>query len=820
MLDVAACAEGLLAAHSPDLPAERRSALCLLTALHDLGKFNPGFRAMLTTNASQGKWKHWQVSEAYLRHKPIETILLGHLDCTKFALRALTAAVAGHHGRPANVNPHDGIVDKFVLEGLPIAIECVRAFCDLWPDATLTGMNSIDAQRLSWWLSGLTVAADWIGSNQRWFAPCPPDHSLADYRVMARQRAALALAGTGIMPAAPSDRRLFDFALRPMQQAAATIALPDGPMLAFIEDETGAGKTEAALILAQRMLLAGKGHGLFFALPTMATTDAMFARLHTTVGRLFQTPPSLALAHGRARFSEKFRQLGDSAFTSDDSVCSDWIRDNRRRALLANVGVGTIDQALLAVLPTKFATLRAWGLAGKLLIVDEVHELGNPYMAQELARLLELHATNGGSAIMMTATLPIRQRQQLSDAFDKGASRASAPDHSPAYPSLSIVGGAARRDFERTPSPKGPVAVNRLNGMDEALDLLDDACRTGAACVWVRNAVDDAIAAVEALRQRGIAADLLHARYALADRRRIEQRLHQYFGRDGSDRCRADGVGRVLVGTQVLEASLDIDFDVMLSDLAPMAALIQRAGRLWRHMDVRPAHDRPVPAPVLHILSPDPAQVASDMWLHALQPSGAYVYPLADQWRTADTLFRAGAIVAPDGLRALIEAVHGDAAGDIPDVLLDSEARSLGAAQAEAGLGRQNCVKLDEGYRAGGRDADDREYPTRLGQETCTLLLARYDGEDLVPWAAAPGNNASRAEQEALSEVSVRVARLSGKAMPDQQAPAILRFIRDWPDWRKASVRVCPLADDGELCDGLRYQPDLGLIFVSPHTRG
>lgn len=820
MLDVAACAEGLLNAAAQEFTPAQQSALCLLVALHDLGKINPRFRDMLTTGAPQGLWRHWQVSQAYLQDEAIEDALTERLCCSRHALRPLAAAIAGHHGQPACITAKDGIVERAGKEALQDALDCVRAFCALWPDASLEGLTSTKAKALSWWLSGLTVAADWIGSNMAWFAPCLPEHTLEAYWPLARAKARQALNATGILPPPPARAALFDFALRPMQQAAATIPLRDGPVLAFIEDETGAGKTEAALILAQRMLTEGKGQGLFFALPTMATSDAMFARLRTCVARLFHGPPSLALAHGRAAFSEPFRQLRNSTFTSDDAVCSDWIGDNRRRALLANVGVGTIDQALLAVLPTKFATLRAWGLASKLLIVDEVHELGEPYMAQELAKLLELHAMNGGSAILITATLPIGQRQSLADAFNRGAGRTCQPDASPAYPSLSIAGGASLRDFRAMASPKGPVTVRRLNSINDALDLLEASAREGAACVWVRNAVDDAMAAVEALRQRGIAADLLHARYTLADRKQIEKQLAGYFGRTGTDRRHANGMGRILVGTQVLEASLDLDFDTMISDLAPMAALIQRAGRLWRHMDLRPAVDRPVPAPVLHVVSPDPAEVGTEQWLQNLQPGGAYVYPLADQWRTADTLFRVREIVAPGGLRGLIEAVHGRAAGDIPDILQDSEARTLGEAAGKAGLGRQNCVDLSKGYQAGGRGEDDREYPTRLGQETCTLLLARYEDGELVPWATMPGDNIPRAELEALSEVSVGIRRLRGKALPDQQAPAIARFVRDWPEWRKASVRVCPLAANGDLCDGLRYQSDLGLVFVSPPTRG
>ena len=154
----------------------------------------------------------------------------------------------------------------------------VAALADLWPEASLAGLDGAEAVGLSWWLAGLTTAADWIGSNSDWFPPRSPDLPLADYLALAREAAARCMPEAGLAGANVRDGRLFDFALRPMQEAASSAPLSDGPMLAFIEDETGAGKTEAALILAQRMLLAGKGRGLFFALPTMATADAMFVR--------------------------------------------------------------------------------------------------------------------------------------------------------------------------------------------------------------------------------------------------------------------------------------------------------------------------------------------------------------------------------------------------------------------------------------------------------------------------------------------------------------------------------------------------------------
>ncbi|MBD9529735.1 CRISPR-associated helicase Cas3' [Paracoccus sp. PAR01] len=680
----------------------------------------------------------------------------------------------------------------------------VQACLELWPNARLNGLRQRDAKALSWFLAGVTTVADWVGSNTEWFSATAPTRTLAQHLAAARQIAPQALAAAGLLPPVPKPDALFDFALRPMQLAARDVTLPDGPTLAIIEDETGAGKTEAALILLQRMLCAGKGQGAYFALPTMATADAMFRRAKGVVRGLFQSEPSLTLAHGRAGLSADFRDVRNTAPGSDAPVCGDWLAASRRRALLADIGIGTIDQALLAVLPTRFSTLRNWGLSRKVLLVDEAHELGEPYMAHELAELLRLHAMQGGSAILLTATLPLELRARLSQAFAKGACQPFARDDDLAYPSLSVLGGASVRRFAKPALTKGPVDVQRLAESAAALNLIAKHAGAGAACVWVRNAVDDAIAAVTALRNRGIAADLLHARYTLFDRKRIEAQMMAQFGRDGTDRA-----GRVLVGTQVLESSLDLDFDVMVSDLAPVASLIQRAGRLWRHMDLRPAASRPVHAPVLSIVSPDPGTVVDDRWLHGVLDAGAWVYPVAQQWRTAQALQDAGEIRAPDNLRALIEAVHGPDARSVPPALERAELDAEGDDCARRARARHATIQIDEGYRDGGAGFDDVEYPTRLGQETRTLLLLRHLGGRLHFWADVEYPD----EAAALSEVSASARRLVGLDLPDQDAPEFAAITKEWPDWRKATVTMCVVGDDGRICQGLAYDADLGLLF-------
>ena len=807
MLDVATVAERLLVPFH--FEPQLRDALVLLVALHDLGKISDSFRAMIEVGTPQ-TFRHWQLTEA---------LLFAHDD--RLAARigggwrqrqALYASVAGHHGQPSDLDlgGQPGLPARerglratlaAVGSGLQPAAEVIDTFGDLWPGASLAALPSGAATTaLSWWLPGLCAAADWVGSNTLWFPPHAGRSDLATYLHRARDIAARAVREAGLAGSSVKPGPLFDFALRPMQAACAEVALPDGPMLAAIEDETGAGKTEAALLLAHRMMQAGKGRGLYFALPTMATSDAMFARARDVVGKMLAAP-TLTLAHGRAALSDQFDDLITSGQRGEDEPsCTDWLAESRRRALLADVGVGTVDQALLSVLPVKHQTLRHFGLSSKILIVDEVHEMGEPYIGRELERLLQMHRAAGGSAILLTATLPMALRARLLAAY-------GGDNPGPAYPALTLAGGEARADFAPDPRPvKGPVRVERIHSAEAAVDLLGDAAAQGAACVWVRNAVDDAIAAVAALRMRGIEARLLHARFTLADRKRIEAEVLARVGKDGTGR-----EGFALVGTQVLEASLDLDFDVMLSDIAPIAALIQRAGRLWRHMDLRSAAVRPVPAPVLHVLSPDPAEVADDRWLQGILGSGAHVYALADVWRSARVLFAAGRIEAPQGLRGLIEAVHGDGAEDLPAPLEAADLQAEGEAKAASTLALHNLVDLAAGYRAAGRGDNDVTYPTRLGAETRTLVLARRTEAGLVPWAGDAGTP----ENWALSEVSARRSRLDRLLLPDQSSPEIAAVTTDWPDWKRAEAMLCPVAEDGTICEGLRYEAECGLLFVS-----
>ena len=541
MLDVGAVASCLLARRSLTgcCPGDRAAAF--LVTLHDLGKYSSSFRAMLLGRSYSGL-RHWQHSYRLLRDN--DDALAALIGATPGVRKVLYAAVAGHHGGPPELLESRKYKDQAAQigdEASRAATEAIAVIAPLFRGASLEGTSEPEARRLSWALCGLTVQADWIGSNPEWFGPKDVGTSVGDYWKQALVRAEAAISEAGLHHARPlldgSARVLPTNAdPRPMQVAVGEAALAEGPLLALIEDATGAGKTEAALILAARMMAADKGDGLFFALPTMATSNAMLARLETIAPRLFAGHPSLSLTHGRAGMNELFREIRGRD-GSDPGVrvsCGRWLADDRRRVLLADVGVGTIDQALMAVLPTRFNTLRLRALSGRILIVDEAHEFG-PYMEAQLQRLLQFQAMLGGSAIVMTATLPSGMRDGYAKAFQKGLRirrpREVAED---AYPLLTVVGHGI--DSERpdpVPSTCRDVRVQRLEDEGSAMALLQSGVGQGAACVWIRNTVDAAIAAVSALRAVGVDADLLHARFAVVDRLRHEVALQARFGRDG-----------------------------------------------------------------------------------------------------------------------------------------------------------------------------------------------------------------------------------------------------------------------------------------------
>lgn len=817
MLDVASCAEVLIQGHRAftEHSESECQAFVVLAALHDIGKISASFRSLIRNNR-RSEYRHWMLSDLLLT-EVLDPIIEEAFGGERHARSELYAAVSGHHGGPERASGRKEIYRRRQCIGRDAELAAkvwLTHLLELFPGGSLKDLTQQAARQISWTLSGLTVASDWVASNVDWFPPAPSDLNLNDYHARSRKQAKIAIIKAGLDHAAISDKRSACAltgltVLHPMQRAVDSIPLPDGPVLVLIEDATGSGKTESALIMAHRMICSGRARGLFFALPTMATANAMFDRLVNSVSNLFNdSVPTVGLSHGQASLNPRFRELiGSNDDSTPEAGCTRWLTDDRRRTMLSEVGVGTIDQALMGILPTRFSTLRLFGLTDRVLVVDEAHAY-DIYMQRQLETLLHMQAMNGGSAIIMTATLPLSMRNAYVNAFKDGLGHESEELLTEAYPSLGIVGAKVNvQPIDPVAATCRTISVRRIESCESAIEYLIERASAGAACVWVRNSVDEAISAVDLLRSRGCSAKILHARFAYGDRLHNEQSMIDRFGRDGISR-----EGQVLVATQVVEASLDLDFDVMVSDLAPIGSLIQRAGRLWRHMEKRPLQNRPVDGPVLNILSPDPNLVEDHRWLHDTLGRGAYVYRDDYQWRTARIIFKNGVIEMPAGLRNLIEAVHGRHCEELPETLELKLQEAEGAAFAESAQAQLNVVVPKDGYLNMGIRGpvwSEEKFPTRLGQEDATLVLAKHGSAGLIPWCEAD----APARAWMLSEVRCNRHRLTDE-LPDQSAEMIVRIKEKWPKGKRENLILCPVSGSGKISDKLQYDSQMGLMFV------
>jgi CRISPR-associated endonuclease/helicase Cas3 len=861
LMDVAAAALRLQEANPARLrretsvvgvPAERLTRTsAFLAGLHDLGKFSVPFQAKvpeLWPAALLGPFPgpvhdrgHWRNTAIILRWQAAEQELQSLFPELCHGLEIIAGSIAGHHGQPPahdeyRFNRHGFAHEKEVTRPcLDAAVEAMRALRDLVRPESLPEITDQEqAQAMSWRLAGLTTLADWIGSDATFFRFEDPAMPLADYWRLALKSAEEAIEAKGLLPLPARAGAGFPalapgMAARPMQEETDRMPLGEGPMLAVIEDSTGSGKTEAALILAARLMAAGKAEGLYFALPTMATANAMFLRLGDIRRPLFAdgARPSLVLAHGRADLAHGqlagVANTGNGGGEDNAAWCAEWIADNRRKAFFADVGAGTIDQAFLAVLKKKHLALRQYGLAGRVLVVDEAHAF-DAYMGRELEILLEVHASLGGSAIVLSATLPAAKHQSIVAAFRRGLgyNREAPFIASGSYPLLTAVGrdGLAEHRVAFSDNLRRTVMIERLAEPRAAHARALEAARKGAAVLVIRNAVDEAAASFEDLRAGHEATTLFHARFAMCDRQRIEKDALSRFGRDANPEDRA---GHILVATQVVEQSLDLDFDLVISDLAPVDLLIQRAGRLWRHMDRRPRESRAITGPILCVIAPDPAEATHEKWLEPALGRGAFVYQHPGvMWRTARTVFSAGMIRTPDDLRPFIERVYAEE--DVPPCLERGQNEAEGKVHSGRWLAGQNLIDFAGGYPAMGAPSADQEIGTRLGEETATLRLARFVGGKVAPWAdqaidrIQPEREHYLGEDNlwALSETSVRVGWLGSVAEPDELMAAIDAAKASWPEWERDAIKVAVVEPGGAVrfdAEGasLRYFEETGL---------
>lgn len=805
-----------------------RAAFVKLVALHDIGKLSEKFcndiGLPVPTDCSgnvPSSSRHWQISFSLLTEE-LDDDVRELIGVTKpRARKALYAAVAGHHGEPPDVDPYFN--DRVGVPACKQFIQDLSGLGDL--DSIPFDVSGKSARLLTWSLAGLTVVADWIGSDQTRFPYHSPSVSVADYWTGAKARALNAVADAGIRDAKRSSfggvSAMYGIERpRPMQDLVTKVHIPEEPTLHILEDVTGSGKTEAAMALAHRLMENKAGEGVYVALPTMATANAMYERLGKVYRSFFGagSQPSIVLAHGKRLLNDSFLEslLVDSTdpeskatdveVASARATCSAWIADDRRKTFLAEVGVGTIDQAFLAVLPVKHSTIRLFGLARRILVIDEAHAC-DPYMQKALERLLTMQGAMRGSAIVMTATLTQDSRQRLVDAYREGLGMPNAPALEESYPSLTVV-ASDDEQCKRIPVPVDPelrrcVPVKRLSEFSAAVELLVEQSSAGACCVWIRNTVDSAIEATTLLRERGVEVDLFHARFAIHDRLVVEDRIVACFGKLGTNTQRR---GRVLVATQVVEQSLDLDFDVMVSDVAPIDALVQRVGRLWRHTPAQVARDRCGVDLVLYVVSPDPEACDETSWTSGDVAGSAAVYGAPVLWRTALALAETKEIDSPGNLRQLLERVSGNNMPPVPDFLEKLEMRLEGEMQAESALARGNLVTVGAGYFSAKGMTDNESYPTRAATPSIRIVLARRVDNGLAFWAADDVTGES-------SEVSISQFRYARLKPEIDGAAGVNGLCKAWPKWKQLACPVAIVEQNGRIGAIGHYNDTVGLTF-------
>jgi CRISPR-associated endonuclease/helicase Cas3 len=867
-----------------------RALFVLLCAFHDVGKATPAFQDKVPALAAavQVYGLSWRPlsREARLWHHTLaggvivrEALAAAGWDSAQVAW--VVPMVTGHHGLvpmrgryriPARHGHGEGPQWRQAQQDLvrTVAVHVGADVAALEPVA-------VPSRAVQLALSGAVIMADWIASDSDRF---PGIDQLEHVSIgTARERARAAWEGLELRGGwrdrallAPSGffkQRFHRPEPRPVQTAAIDVAstMP-GPGLIFIEAPMGEGKTEAALAAAEVLAARFGADGLFVGMPTQATSDAMFNRVVDWAQSLDSSAP-VGLLHGKRRFNQRWRKMRERFVdvADDDDGCDDtsgaaagqshagqrtavpaeWFL-GPKRGLLMPVTIGTIDQLLHAATRTRHVMLRHLGLAGRVVVLDEVHAY-DVYMMQFLAEALRWLGDGGVPVVLLSATLPPRMRRQLAEAYLQGRLRepevAAPPSLTDghAYPAVRWVavadddvhGGSCSATPWRDPIP---VAVDVLDegpaeGPEKVVAAVTEALTDGGCVLVVRNTVRRARRTFQALR-RAFAGDdtttvLLHARLMMAERVDRTDRVLDLLGAPDREHAPPRPPRMIVVATQLAEQSFDVDVDLLVTDVAPIDLLLQRIGRLHRHE--RPADTRPwrVAAPRVvvagmsvaaggvpvfprgseHVYGRYPLLRAAHLVLQASRDAGwsipADVPSLVERgYDTAQPV---------PGWQAAVDAAfaawtHGD------DVRRDSANRFI-----LAGAGELHRTDLAGLHDRPTRDLDDEDAVSavvRDGADSIEVVLLRQhgdlkytlDGRCLGP-ADAMVSDPDVADAVAGSTVRLPAA-LTEAALRDL---APLSAAGGDPWLRRVRVLVLD-GDNSAVLDRyrLRYDSDLGLV--------
>lgn len=848
MLDVAAVAARMLAETTPHALRDRLLAidpdrerafrtLLFVIALHDFGKATPAFqskRAEATAPLSRYGFNFDQVQRGDRHHGDIGfwmlTPELTRLRAHSRGARALARAVVAHHGEfPLDECREPGRRQlgqspTWSAARAELREELRRLFGVDWPIAPAFA-NHDAPYAVS--LAGLTSVADWVGSMDEVFNYTAPPQTLREYWPLALARAATALQRAGLRTSrstsSPTFRGLFpNYEPWPLHRLADELAPTlDEPSFVVVEAPMGEGKTETALLLAASNEARASQDGFFIGLPTQATANQMFTRVREHLLRTRADATTLLLAHGEASLVERFREVRFAAIYDREDErgrvrAEQWFL-SKKRTLLGQHAVGTIDQALLSVMHVPHGFVRVFGLAGKTVILDEVHAY-DTYTSQLMDRLVEWLAAVGASVVLLSATLPSSRRRALAAAYSSGRGLDPKDAESQPYPRVTVTTSRGTSVHGFAPRrPSLPVEVAWTDPSPEAvIDAALERTANGGCAGCIFNTVARAQQAYVYARGKlpELTPLLLHARLLPDERLRREEQLASLLGPRGA---RPDRV--LVIGTQVLEQSLDVDFDVLLSDLAPIDLVIQRAGRLFRHDRTNRAANQSVP----RLFVAGPNALDDDVFDEV-----AGVYSRLIVRRSFEALRAIDRLVLPDDIEPLIERVYDETLPEPGSDEYDAFLQHTGEALVRSGLASEKLlstpsrngdddilrnVKVFLSEDDGAEVHERLRAETRLGPPSIDIVCLDRVGSRVeangepIDLETEP----TRDQTAVLARRSIGVSRKSiVEALLAQECP---------PSWKTSALlrhRRPVVFEDGVAEVGgqlLQLDPELGLVF-------
>ncbi|MHB8523844.1 MAG: CRISPR-associated helicase Cas3' [Limisphaerales bacterium] len=860
-LNVGCVAEALIHQMPPALKCVLPAGAANLAASHDIGKVSPGFQqkcpAWMVKNSfppQPAETDHAKVSQWFLqRWFDID-------DARKF--KRWLMAVGAHHGQSKGPWIKDDRGGGIALNGTTgeehwqctreeLADDIAAFFGGLPRGDLLPRTTSPDDAALALF-AGLVTVADWIGSDERFFSPRADGPALTPAK--RRTLAADAVSAIGF-DSTPRVRTVGFAELFPqlgspneLQTLAADHCARPG--LWIIEAPMGCGKTEAALLAASKAIESGDARGIYFALPTQTTSNRIHGRVGDWMENLLQSGATLRLAHGaswledkqvlRVRPSARFEDKTDN--DQENPWAAQYWFSSARRALLTSFGVGTVDQALLGVVAAKHFFVRLFGLAGKVVVLDEVHSY-DLYTGTLLDILVEQLLQLRCTVIVLSATLTRERREQLivaaRRAFSNTAGESSASSlraSSTAYPLLSGVnadGQVIEIPVAEVTASKPVVRLRCLDiSFDEAAAECAQRAEAGQVVLWVRDTVDAAQRSLDAvrstIRQGGPQTVLLHSRFPWFQRDRLERIWLRRLGIGVTKRWRrrfakeTPGLfptrrGAVIVATQVVEQSVDIDADFLLTDLAPTDMLLQRLGRLWRHD--RPNRPNLSAGPEAWIHAPDCSSLEKVAEIKArlkgiAPPYAAYVLlRSAREWQRFATR---GGIQLPGNIREILEATY----APWPDepatwVTLREEMECRAASLRNKAVGAANAWSLPT-------LRDDEGVQTRFSDYQTAILILLRDCErsrSEVRLTTIEGASVTAYERDWSRDVAAALHRSHVKVPAwwlrerHPEHPAALKHYFGGNPWALTTVAGESLWLDGREDEnsGLKYHPGRGV---------